>query len=214
MKPVIEKFDAIRNGDIVVLTTKSDNVWFSVFNRLDCDKVLTYCDCDSDGFIWDGAVLCSFSDVKDVRHAREAEVVKLYGYILKNYIKENSDWHKYFTDSTYNEIRDWFMLKCNLTTVEYWPDFVDKFVNYAWVILCKMTDNYDESKEMNNGIEHISPEAVIINYLDLIQECVHQIMTDVQKNVLPAKNTLYQLNDSINELREYIITSCNVKEIE
>ena len=95
-----------------------------------------------------------FDSVFFAEFAKGTEVIDLYYKIVTQYEIEEPDLYKYFTDSTYFELKDWFTHQCQLIINDdfKYPKFVDEFVNYAWDVLCKKSEEFCPSPPENKMI--------------------------------------------------------------
>lgn len=99
-----------------------------------------------------------------VREAYGAERVCLYDALVKAFKDHDLGWDKHFTDSTYDDIRDWlcweFDVDINLLPNDSaLPATIYEITNYIWDVLCKETGNYEEKTtepEMVNKAEFIA----------------------------------------------------------
>ena len=101
----------------------------------------------------------SFLDIdivfEKVREAYGAERVHLYNALVKAFKDYDLGWAKHFTDSTYDDIRDWLCLEFNVDLESLSDniiignnnplvDTIYEITNYIWEALCKETGNYQE----------------------------------------------------------------------
>lgn len=99
-----------------------------------------------------------------VREAYGAERVCLYDALVKAFKDHDLGWDKHFTDSTYDDIRDWlcweFDVDINLLPNDSaLPATIYEITNYIWDVLCKETGNYQEQTDksvMVNKAEFIT----------------------------------------------------------
>ena len=100
-----------------------------------------------------------------VCEAYGAERVCLYDALVKAYKDYDLGWDKHFTDSTYDDIRDWLCwefdvdldsLADNINTGDNNPlvDTIYEITNYIWDALCKETGNYQACTD------YVEPEMV------------------------------------------------------
>lgn len=144
----------LKLGDIVRFKTQNNAFATAIFNfafhdtHTKCDIInFSFVDYEDYGYMkcaLDDAVWREFhvSSIVDIELATEFEIKKFYDKIIAQYESEETDLYKYFTDSTYFELKDWLIHKCQLY-VDYnfkYPSFVDNFAHYAWDILCKKSD--------------------------------------------------------------------------
>ena len=121
----------------------------------------TYCDlCSDDNYVYfakeSSTLLSLVSDFNEIGTATEEQKKSLYNAIIKKYKDNRPTWDKYFTDSVYDEIQDWFAYMCGIEFDDEngYPDFICDFTNYAWDELCKETGNYQACTD------YIEPEMV------------------------------------------------------
>lgn len=94
-----------------------------------------------------------------VREAYGAERVCLYDALVKAFKDHDLGWDKHFTDSTYDDIRDWlcweFDVDINLLPNDSaLPATIYEITNYIWDVLCKETGNYQACTD------YVEPEMV------------------------------------------------------
>lgn len=128
----------------------------------------TYCDlCSDDNYVYfakeSSTLLEMVSNFNEIGTATEEQKKSLYNAIIKKYKDNHPTWDKYFTDSVYDEIQDWFAYMCGIEFDDEngYPDFICDFTNYAWDELCKETGNYQActdyvKSEMVNKQEFIA----------------------------------------------------------
>lgn len=106
----------------------------------------------------------------EVREATRDEIEYLYKALVKAFKDHDLGWYKHFTDSTYDDIRDWLCWEFNVNLDAMADDIIVgdnnplvdtiyKITNYIWEVLCKETDNYQEETtepEMVNKQEFIA----------------------------------------------------------
>lgn len=124
-----------------------------------------------------GSLLDFDTCFEKVREAYGAERVHLYNALVKAFKDYDLGWAKHFTDSTYDDIRDWLCLEFdidldsladNIIIGNNSPlvDTIYEITNYIWEALCKETGNYQEKNvepEMVNKQEFI---AKVRNWLE------------------------------------------------
>lgn len=121
----------------------------------------TYCDlCSDDNYVYfakeSSTLLNIVSGFDEIGTATEEQKKSLYDAIIKKYKDNHPTWDKYFTDSVYDEIQDWFAYMCGVEFDDEngYPDFICDFTNYAWNVLCKETGNYEACTD------YVEPEMV------------------------------------------------------
>ena len=113
-----------------------------------------------------GTLLDEDTTFEYVRDAYGAERVCLYDALVKAFKDHDLGWNKHFTDSTYDDIRDWlcweFDVDINLLPNDSaLPETIYEITNYIWDVLCKETGNYQActgyvEPEMVNKAEFIA----------------------------------------------------------
>lgn len=170
-----------------ILYSKSNDCWayISVLHNVHTQnasgamQLHTYCDLSIDGD--DGSKTITFTrgngtlfDVDtsfdEVRVATNEEKLLLYDALVKAFKDYDLGWANHFTDSTYDDIRDWLCwefnvnldaMADNIIVGDNNPlvDTIYEITNYIWEALCKETDNYQEETtepEMVNKQEFIA----------------------------------------------------------
>lgn len=163
-----------------ILYSKSDDCWVYISvlhnvqpqNASGAMQLHTCCDLCIDGD--DGSKTITFArgngtllDVdttfEEVREATSEERLLLSDVLVKAFKDYDLSWTNHFTDSTYDDIRDWLCWEFNVDL-----DNMDnnnplgitiyEITNYIWDTLCKETGNYQEKNvepEMVNKQEFI-----------------------------------------------------------
>ena len=128
-----------------------------------------------------GSLLDFDTSFEEVREATDKEKSLLYDALVKAFKDYDLDWDKHFTDSTYDDIRDWLCWEFNVdldNTGDDNPlvDTIYEITNYIWDVLCKETGNYQEKvvePEMVNKQEFIKKlEKWIRNNTDWTDEYI------------------------------------------
>lgn len=121
-----------------------------------CDLCITPHDTDCLTFArGDGSFLDIDTVFTEVRMATSDEYTYLYKALVKAFKDHDLGWDKHFTDSTYDDIRDWLCwefnidldaLTDNIIVGDNNPlvDTIYEITNYIWDALCKETGNYLE----------------------------------------------------------------------
>ena len=162
-----------------IICCKSDDCWvyISVLHNIQPQnasamQLHTCCDLSIDGddgnktitFARGNGTLLDFdTSFEEVREATDKEKSLLYDALVKAFKDYDLDWDKHFTDSTYDDIRDWLCWEFNVdldNTGDDNPlvDTICEITNYIWDVLCKETGNYQEKvvePEMVNKQEFI-----------------------------------------------------------
>jgi hypothetical protein len=166
-----------------ILCSKSNDCWVYISvlhnvqpqNASGAMQLHTCCDLSIDGD--DGSKTITFArgngtllDVDTtfeyVREAYGAERVCLYDALVKAFKDHDLGWDKHFTDSTYDDIRDWLCWEFDVD-INLLPndsallETIYEITNYIWDVLCKETGNYQActgyvEPEMVNKAEFIA----------------------------------------------------------
>lgn len=165
-----------------ILYSKSYDCWVYI-SVLRCTKpqnasgamqLHTYCDLSIDRD--DGSKTITFArgngtlfDVdttfEEIREATNEEKLVLYDELVRGFKDHDLGWVNHFTDSTYDDIRDWLCweldvdldsLADNIIVGDNNPlvDMIYEITNYIWDALCKETDNYQACTD------YVEPEMV------------------------------------------------------
>ena len=147
-------YNEFKNGDVIVIKY-FDEERIVIFDRIEKNifdnfKLNTYAELiDNDLFLEKDEPGYSYlldEDINACRFATEEEKNKLYNEICKYYTEEyDASWFKYFTDSTYFEIRDFLLDVFCIKVEEYdddllYPDFVNEIHKFIWDELCAKTE--------------------------------------------------------------------------
>ena len=111
----------------------------------------------------DGTLLDVDTTFEEVREATSEERLLLSDVLVKTFKDYDLSWTNHFTDSTYDDIRDWLCWDFNvdLDNMDNNDPFgvtIYEITNYIWDVLCKETGNYQEKTvepEMVNKQEFI-----------------------------------------------------------
>lgn len=98
-----------------------------------------------------GSFLDLDTTFSEIREATEVERECLYKALVRSFKEHDLSWSNHFTDSTYDDIRDWLCWEFNvnfddtpddkiLDTVM--PETIYVITNYIWDVLCKEMGNY------------------------------------------------------------------------
>ena len=164
-----------------ILCSKSDDCWVYISvlryvkpqNSSGAMQLHTCCDLSIDGD--DGSKTITFTrgngtlfDVdttfEEVREATDEERSYLYDSLVEAFKDYDLGWKNHFTDSTYDDIRDWlcheFVVDLDsLTDNNPLANTMYEIQDYIWEALCKETGNYQEKTtepEMVNKQEFIA----------------------------------------------------------
>ena len=102
-----------------------------------------------------------------VREATDVEREYLYKVLVKAFKDHDLGWDKHFTDSTYDDIRDWLCWEFNieLSSDESRPGPIEiamyEIQDYIWDVLCKETGNYQEETEPEPVPEMVNTQEFI-----------------------------------------------------
>lgn len=102
---------------------------------------------------------------EEIRQAEDFEKKMLFNALVRGFKDHDLGWANHFTDSTYDDIRDWLCwefdvdidsLADNIIVEDNNPlvDAIYEITNYIWDALCKETDNYQACTD------YIEPEMV------------------------------------------------------
>ena len=164
----------------------------------------TYCDlCSDDNYVYfakeSSTLLSLVPDFNEIGTATEEQKKSLYNAIIKKYKDNHPTWDKYFTDSVYDEIQDWFAYMCGITFDEEngYPDFVCDFTNYVWDELCKETGNYQACTD------YVEPEMV--NKQEFIEKACEIYKTHIIKFNPVLKEFPTALDEAVNVFRKQLL---------
>lgn len=195
----IEDFEKFKLGDIIVIHCHFGVMSVGIYKTVHEINQTLYCYCASyqdikeQVYFSHGERFCSFSidAITAVEYASDYEIKTLYNKIISQYEKEEGETlYKYFTDSTYYELKDWFAFNCG----EYDEDgnslaYIDNFANYAWDVLCKKTNNFIEPKK----------EPKMVN-LDDVCQWLNDHITNYQSDMMGYVE-YNQITDIIKDLK-------------
>ena len=96
---------------------------------------------------------------EEIRFVDDIERRCLFDALVKAFKDHDLGWDKHFTDSTYDDIRDWlcweFDVDINLLPNDSaLPETIYEITNYIWDVLCKETGNYQACTD------YVEPEMV------------------------------------------------------
>ena len=144
---------------------------------------------------------------EEVREVTEREKLLLYDALVKAFKDHDLRWDKYFTDSTYDDIRDWLCWEfdvdldsladiINAGDNNPLVDTIYEITNYIWDVLCKETGNYQACTD------YMEPEMV--NKQEFIEKLEKWIRGNTDWNeeyIWDGRNPNYGLWD---ELKKYL----------
>lgn len=112
-----------------------------------------------------GSFLDLDTSFEEIRFVDDIEQRCLFDALVKAFKDYDLGWDKHFTDSTYDDIRDWLCwefnvnldsLADNVNAGDNNPlvDTIYEITNYIWNVLCKETDNHQACTD------YVEPEMV------------------------------------------------------
>ena len=159
-------YTELKNGKVITMIDEYDITRIIIVNKvIGNHRLYTYVELDDVGDVffekYEPGV---YHDLNNCvcRKAEDEEKDKLYNAIGKHFTEEyDKDWYKYFTDSTYFEIRDYLLDVFCINLSEYdddliYPDFINEINTYIWNKLCKA---HSEAMGVPNTVED-KPEMV------------------------------------------------------
>lgn len=201
-----------------IICSKSDDCWVYISvlrniqpqNASGAMQLHTCCDLSIDGD--DGSKTLTFArgngtllDVDTtfeyVREAYGAERVCLYDALVKAFKDHDLGWDKHFTDSTYDDIRDWlcweFDVDINLLPNDSaLPETIYEITNYIWDVLCKETGNYQACTG------YVEPEMV--NKQEFIEKACEIYKKHILKFNTPLREFSTTLDEVVNVFRKQL----------
>ena len=134
-----------------------------------------------------------------VREATDVECEYLYKALVKAFKDHDLGWYKYFTDSTYDDIRDWlcweFDVDINLLPNDSaLPAKIYEITNYIWDVLCKETGNYQEE----------TTEPVMVNKQEFIAKVKRWLELETDWNMEYDEEGRNDNYGKIDELVKYL----------
>jgi hypothetical protein len=211
-------FKELKQGDIINIKGIFGVSCIGVFNKVLNNIVILHCITFDDlneyvSFETDDKKYCFFSidAIKFCELASENEVKRLYTNIIKYYIEVvDKDWNKYFTDSTYYEVQDWFAYKCNVefneetfpigtengceTSVIGYPEFISDFTLFAWKYLCTSIGYDDEDNVTGDKLVSLNK---VCEWLQNNMYC--QPIFEYDEDQVPVNYVTASCCDSIEE---------------
>lgn len=200
-----------------ILCNKSNDCWVYISvlrctnpqNASGAIQLHTCCDLSIDGD--DGSKTITFArgngtlfDVdttfEEVREATDDEREYLYKSLVKAFKDYDLGWANHFTDSTYDDIRDWLCWEfdVNLDNTDDNPliERIYEITNYIWDALCEETGNYQACTD------YVEPEMV--NKQEFIEKLEKWIRNNTDWNeeyIWDGRNPNYGL---WNELKKFM----------
>ena len=180
-------------------------------NRIDESYALhTCCDLCIDPYESDcltfergnGSLLDNDTAFENIREAYGAERVHLYNALVKAFKDYDLGWDKHFTDSTYDEIRDWLCWEFNVDLDSLADniiignndpllDTIYEITNYIWEALCKETGNYQEK----------TTETVMVNKQKFIDKTI-SYFTPILKTYCSEECVKELIDGFVNSMEE------------
>ena len=130
-----------------------------------------------------GTLLDVDTTFEEVREATEREKLLLYDALVKAFKDYDLGWDNHFTDSTYDDIRDWLCWEFDadidlLPNDSALPATIYEITNYIWDVLCKETGNYQActdyvEPEMVNKAEFIEKAIEWVKNRDNVEKYLH-----------------------------------------
>lgn len=204
----------LKTGDVIVITDMMNQTLISVYKGIrksitEKTVVTDFCSCTivEDSlpdifFVLDDEDITGWiEELHFVGMADEKQKAYLYRNVLDIYCEEHRDWDKYFTDSTYDEIRDWFAYKCGVEFDDNdgYPDFICDFTNFAWDILCKQM-NPDNPKDVKS---ELTGEELVIAWFNKIERMASERTTEVGF-VMDEKTALNEICNLARDAAEFV----------
>lgn len=204
----------LKTGDIIVITDMMNQTLIAIYKGIrksvtEKTVVTDFCSCTveedslSDVFfaLDDEDITGWIEECHFIGMADEKQKAYLYRTVLDVYCEEHRDWDKYFTDSTYDEIRDWFAYKCGVEFDDNdgYPDFICDFTNFAWDILCKQMN----SDNPNDVKSELTGEELLIAWFRKIERMAGERTTEAGF-VMDEKTALIEIRNLARDAREFI----------
>lgn len=201
-------YNEFKNGDVIVIKY-FDEERIVIFDRIEKNiydiKLNTYAElADNDLFLEKDEPGYSYlldEDIYSCRFATEEEKNKLYNEICKYYTEEyDTSWFKYFTDSTYFEIRDFLLDVFCIKVEEYdddllYPDFVNEIHKFIWDELCAKTEtNY----------KYIKSDVAMVNKSEFIAKLKRWLELETNWNMQYIESGKNPNFGKIDELINYM----------
>ena len=145
-----------------------------------------------------GTLLDVDTTFEEVREATDKERLLLGDALVKTFKDYDLGWDKHFTDSTYNDIRDWlcwaFDVDINLLPNDSnLPATIYEITNYIWDVLCKETNNYQACTD------YVEPEMV--NKQEFIEEAI-RYFTPILKTYCSEECVKELIDGFVNSIKD------------
>jgi hypothetical protein len=106
-----------------------------------------------------GTLLGVDTTFEEIRQAEDFEKKMLFDALVRGFKDHDLGWAKHFTDSTYDDIRDWLCWEFdvdldNMDNNNPLGVTIYEITNYIWDALCKETNNYQACTD------YVEPEMV------------------------------------------------------
>lgn len=202
-------YNEFKNGDVIVIKY-FDEERIVIFDRIEKNifdnfKLYTYAELvDNDLFLEKDEPGYSYlldEDISACRFATDDEKNKLYNAIGKYYTEEyDASWFKYFTDSTYFEIRDFLLDVFCIKVEEYdddllYPDFVNEIHKFIWDELCAKTEtNY----------KYVKSDVAMVNKSEFIAKLKRWLELETNWNMQYIESGKNPNFGKIDELINYM----------
>lgn len=147
-----------------------------------------------------GTMLDVDANFEEIRHAEEFEKKMLFNALVRGFKDHDLGWANHFTDSTYDDIRDWLCWEFNIDldntdNDNRLVDIIFEIINYIWDSLCKETGNYQAC------IDYVEPEMV--NKQEFIEKVVEWVKNrDNVEKYLHVRTSL--VDGFADALRKYL----------
>lgn len=148
----------------------------------------------------------SFLDIdtvfEEVRFVDDIERRCLFDALVKAFKDYDLGWAKHFTDSTYDDIRDWLCLEFDIDLDSFADniiignnsplvDTIYEITNYIWEALCKETGNYQEK----------TTEPEIVNKQEFIEKTI-SYFTPILKTYCSEECVKELIDGFVNSMEE------------
>lgn len=132
----------IKSGDIITTVASDDNSkWVFIYKGVNEDGILSHCSLcmDNNEVFFNLGLLIRHKNIGTLVKSSDYEIKLFYDALINEYKEYDPDWYRYFTDSSYFEIGDWFGNKAGVEFDDKhgYPEFIYAFRDYAWNSLCK-----------------------------------------------------------------------------
>lgn len=204
----------LKTGDIIVITDMMNQTLVSIYKGIrksltEKTVVTDFCSCTivEDSlpdvfFIRDDEDITGWiEELNFVGLADEKQKGYFYRNVLDIYCDDHHDWRKYFTDSTYDEISDWFAYKCGVEFDDNdgYPDFICDFTNFAWDILCKQMNPDNPT----NVKQELTGEELVVAWFNKIERMASKRTTE-DGFVMDEKTALNEICNLARDAAEFV----------